>query len=434
MSATTFAGVAAIGEAAGTEEQMLEIGRKAKAAARRLALATPAQKDAALAAMAQAIRARSAAICEANAEDVAEARRQGMTASFVDRLALDPARVEAIAAGVDLVRSLPDPVGEVMSAWDRPNGLRIERVRVPLGVVGVIYESRPNVTADAAALCLKSGNAAILRGGSDSFRSSRAIHQAIAAGLEKAGLPAAAISLVPTRDREAVGLMLQGLGGTIDVIIPRGGKSLVARVQAEARVPVFAHLDGNNHVYVHGAAPLGMARDIVLNAKMRRTSVCGAAETLLVDEACAGTHLKPLVTALIDAGCEVRGDSLTRIVDPRVKAATEEDWFTEFGDAIIAVKVVSGLGDAIAHIERYGSHHTDAIVTTDQVAADRFLAEVDSAIVLHNASTQFADGGEFGFGAEIGIATGRMHARGPVGVEQLTTFKYRVRGAGQTRP
>ncbi len=434
MSATTFAGVAAIGEAAGTEEQMLEIGRKAKAAARRLALATPAQKDAALAAMAQAIRARSAAICEANAEDVAEARRQGMTASFVDRLALDPARVEAIAAGVDLVRSLPDPVGEVMSAWDRPNGLRIERVRVPLGVVGVIYESRPNVTADAAALCLKSGNAAILRGGSDSFRSSRAIHQAIAAGLEKAGLPAAAISLVPTRDREAVGLMLQGLGGTIDVIIPRGGKSLVARVQAEARVPVFAHLDGNNHVYVHGAAPLGMARDIVLNAKMRRTSVCGAAETLLVDEACAGTHLKPLVTALIDAGCEVRGDSLTRIVDPRVKPASEEDWSTEFSDAIIAVKVVSGLGDAIAHIERYGSHHTDAIVTTDQVAADRFLAEVDSAIVLHNASTQFADGGEFGFGAEIGIATGRMHARGPVGVEQLTTFKYRVRGAGQTRP
>ncbi len=434
MSATTFAGVAAIGEAAGTEEQMLEIGRKAKAAARRLALATPAQKDAALAAMAQVIRARSAAICEANAEDVAEARRQGMTASFVDRLALDPARVEAIAAGVDLVRSLPDPVGEVMSAWDRPNGLRIERVRVPLGVVGVIYESRPNVTADAAALCLKSGNAAILRGGSDSFRSSRAIHQAIAAGLEKAGLPAAAISLVPTRDREAVGLMLQGLGGTIDVIIPRGGKSLVARVQAEARVPVFAHLDGNNHVYVHGAAPLGMARDIVLNAKMRRTSVCGAAETLLVDEACAGTHLKPLVTALIDAGCEVRGDSLTRIVDPRVKPASEEDWSTEFGDAIIAVKVVSGLGDAIAHIERYGSHHTDAIVTTDQVAADRFLAEVDSAIVLHNASTQFADGGEFGFGAEIGIATGRMHARGPVGVEQLTTFKYRVRGAGQTRP
>jgi glutamate-5-semialdehyde dehydrogenase len=434
MNATTSASIAATGEAAGTEEQMLEIGRRAKAAARRLALATPAQKDAALAAMAQAIRARSAAICAANAEDVAEARREGMTASFVDRLALDPARVEAIAAGVDLVRSLADPVGEVMSAWDRPNGLRIERVRVPLGVVGVIYESRPNVTADAAALCLMSGNAAILRGGSDSFRSSQAIHQAIAAGLDKAGLPAAAIALVPTRDRAAVGLMLQGLNGTIDVIIPRGGKSLVARVQAEARVPVFAHLDGNCHVYVHGAAPLAMARDIVLNAKMRRTSVCGAAETLLVDEACAGTHLKPLVTALIEAGCEVRGDSLTRIVDPRVKTASEEDWFTEFGDAIIAVKVVSGLGDAIAHIERYGSHHTDAIVTTDQVAADRFLAEVDSAIVLHNASTQFADGGEFGFGAEIGIATGRMHARGPVGVEQLTSFKYRVRGTGQTRP
>ncbi|MDP3545538.1 MAG: glutamate-5-semialdehyde dehydrogenase, partial [Phreatobacter sp.] len=309
-----------------------------------------------------------------------------------------------------------------------------ERVRVPLGVIGVIYESRPNVTADAAALCLKSGNAAILRGGSDSFRSSRAIHQAISSGLDAAGLPSAAISLVPTRDRAAVGLMLQGLEGAIDVIIPRGGKSLVARVQAEARVPVFAHLDGNCHVYVHGAASLAMARDIVLNAKMRRTSVCGAAETLLVDEACAGTHLRPLVAALLDAGCEVRGDSLARIVDPRVRPVSEEDWSTEFGDAIIAVKVVSGLGDAIAHVERYGSHHTDAIVTNDQAAADRFMAEVDSAIVLHNASTQFADGGEFGFGAEIGIATGRMHARGPVGVEQLTSFKYRVRGTGQTRP
>jgi glutamate-5-semialdehyde dehydrogenase len=422
------------GEEASTEQVMLEIGRRAKAAARRLALATPAQKNAALTAMAQAIRTRTALICDANAEDVAAARQDGLSPSFIDRLALDPARVEAIAAGIELVRDLADPVGAVMEAWDRPNGLRIERVRVPLGVIGVIYESRPNVTADAAALCLKSGNAAILRGGSDSFRSSRALHQAIALGLDQAGLPAAAISLVPTRDRAAVGQMLQGLGGTIDVIIPRGGKSLVARVQDEARVPVFAHLDGNCHVYVHGAAPLAMAKAIVLNAKMRRTSVCGAAETLLVDEACAGTHLRPLVAELLDAGCEVRGDSLTRIVDPRVTPASEEDWSTEFSAPIIAVKVVSGLGEAIAHVERYGSHHTDAIVTTDQAAADRFLAEVDSAIVLHNASTQFADGGEFGFGAEIGIATGRMHARGPVGVEQLTTFKYRVRGSGQTRP
>ncbi|AVO46327.1 glutamate-5-semialdehyde dehydrogenase [Phreatobacter cathodiphilus] len=424
----------AIGDEASTEEVMLEMGGRAKAAARRLALATPAQKNAALTAMAQAIRARTALICEANAEDVAAARQEGMSASFVDRLALDPARVAAIAAGVELVRDLADPVGAVTEAWDRPNGLRIERVRVPLGVIGVIYESRPNVTVDAAALCIKSGNAAILRGGSDSFRSSRALHQAIALGLDQAGLPTAAIGLVPTRDRAAVGCMLQGLGGNLDVIIPRGGRSLVARVHAEARVPVFAHLDGNCHVYVHGAAPLAMAKEIVLNAKMRRTSVCGAAETLLVDEACAGTHLRPLVAALLDAGCEVRGDSLTRIVDPRVRPASEEDWSTEFGEAIIAVKVVGGLGEAIAHVERYGSHHTDAIVTTDQAAADRFLAEVDSAIVLHNASTQFADGGEFGFGAEIGIATGRMHARGPVGVEQLTTFKYRVRGTGQTRP
>lgn len=418
----------------GIDTVMLEIGQRAKAAARRLALAPASQKDAALTAMAKAIRARADAILAANAEDVAQAQRDGMAASFVDRLTLTPARVEAMAAGVEVVRDLADPVGSIMAEWDRPNGLHIERVRVPLGVIGVIYESRPNVTADAAALCLKAGNAVILRGGSDSFRSTRAIHQAIVSGLETAGLPAAAISLVPTRDRAAVGLMLQGLGGTVDVIVPRGGKSLVARVQTEARVPVFAHLDGNCHVYVHGAANLAMAKAIVVNAKMRRTGVCGAAETLLVDETCAGTHLRPLVTALLDAGCAVRGDSLTRIVDPRVTPATEEDWSTEFLDAIIAVKVVSGLGDAIAHIERHGSHHTDAIITSDQTAADRFMAEVDSAIVLHNASTQFADGGEFGFGAEIGIATGRMHARGPVGVEQLTSFKYRIRGSGQTRP
>ncbi|WP_439573048.1 glutamate-5-semialdehyde dehydrogenase [Phreatobacter sp.] len=414
--------------------QMLELGRLARAAARRLALAPTDRKDAALEAIASAIRQRRDTILAANAEDVAAARADGMAAAFVDRLTLTPERIEAMAAGVEVVRDLADPVGTLITEWDRPNGLHIERVRVPLGVIGVIYESRPNVTADAAALCLKAGNAVILRGGSDSFRSSQAIHQAIVAGLEKAGLPPAAVSLVPTRDRAAVGLMLQGLGGTVDVIVPRGGKSLVARVQDEARVPVFAHLDGNCHVYVHGAADLGMARAIVLNAKLRRTGICGAAETLLVDEACAGTHLKPLVTALLDAGCAVRGDSLTRIVDPRVTPASEEDWATEYLDAIIAVKVVNGLTDAIAHVERHGSHHTDAIVTNDQAAADRFMAEVDSAIVLHNASTQFADGGEFGFGAEIGIATGRMHARGPVGVEQLTSFKYRIRGTGQIRP
>ncbi len=421
-------------EAGTMAAQMLELGRLARAAARRLALAPTDRKDAALEAIASAIRQRRDTILAANAEDVAAARADGMAAAFVDRLTLTPERIEAMAAGVEVVRDLADPVGTLITEWDRPNGLHIERVRVPLGVIGVIYESRPNVTADAAALCLKAGNAVILRGGSDSFRSSQAIHQAIVAGLEKAGLPPAAVSLVPTRDRAAVGLMLQGLGGTVDVIVPRGGKSLVARVQDEARVPVFAHLDGNCHVYVHGAADLGMARAIVLNAKLRRTGICGAAETLLVDEACAGTHLKPLVTALLDAGCAVRGDSLTRIVDPRVTPASEEDWATEYLDAIIAVKVVNGLTDAIAHVERHGSHHTDAIVTNDQAAADRFMAEVDSAIVLHNASTQFADGGEFGFGAEIGIATGRMHARGPVGVEQLTSFKYRIRGTGQIRP
>ncbi|MGL4288541.1 MAG: glutamate-5-semialdehyde dehydrogenase [Phreatobacter sp.] len=413
---------------------MLAIGAEAKAAARLLALASTERKNAALDAIAKAIRGQADQILAANADDLADARRDGLAASFVDRLTLTPARIEAMAVGVEVVRDLADPVGAVMAEWDRPNGLHFERVRAPLGVIGVIYESRPNVTVDAGVLCLKAGNAVILRGGSDSFRSSRAIHAAIVAGLEAAGLPAAAVSLVPTRDRSAVGLMLQGLGGTVDVIVPRGGKSLVARVQAEARVPVFAHLDGNCHIYVHARADLAMAEAILVNAKMRRTGVCGAAETLLVDEAVAGSHLKPLVAALLEAGCAVRGDSLTRLVDPRVTAATEEDWGTEFLDAIIAVKVVDGLDDAIAHIERHGSHHTDAIVTADAAAAERFMAEVDSAIVLHNASTQFADGGEFGFGAEIGIATGKMHARGPVGVEQLTSFKYRVRGSGQLRP
>jgi glutamate-5-semialdehyde dehydrogenase len=339
-----------------------------------------------------------------------------------------------MAKGVEEIAALPDPVGTVIAEWDRPNGLHIERVRTPLGVIGIIYESRPNVTADAGALCLKAGNAAILRGGSDSFRSSTAIHRCLVEGLKKAELPADAIQMVPTRDRAAVGAMLAGLGGTLDVIVPRGGKSLVKRVQDEARVPVFAHLEGICHVYVHSAADLAMAEKVVVNAKMRRTSICGAAETLLVDRAVAGTHLKPIVEALQKAGCEIRGDEITRSTVKGVKPAAESDYGREFLDAIMAVKVVDGLDAAIDHVERYGSHHTDSIITRDNAAADRFLREVDSAIVLHNASTQFADGGEFGMGAEIGIATGRMHARGPVGVEQLTSFKYRVRGSGQVRP
>ena len=411
-----------------------EIGRRARAAARALALAPADQKNRALGAMAAAVRAQTSLILAANAEDVAEARAAGVTGAFLDRLALDPARADAIAAGIDAVRGLKDPVGTVMESWTRPNGMRIERVRVPLGVIGIIYESRPNVTADAGVLCLKSGNAAILRGGSDSMRSSRAILTALTEGLRAANLPEAAIQLVPTRDRAAVGLMLSGLDGNIDVIVPRGGKSLVARVQAEARVPVFAHLEGVCHVYVDKAASLDMAKKIVLNAKMRRTGVCGAAETLLVDRAGAGSQLKPLIEMLIAAGCEIRGDKATLAVDKRVKPAIEEDWSTEYLDAIIAVKVVDNVEAAIDHIERHGSHHTDAIITEDQATAEKFLREVDSAIVLHNASTQFADGGEFGFGAEIGIATGRLHARGPVGVDQLTTFKYRIHGNGQTRP
>jgi glutamate-5-semialdehyde dehydrogenase len=412
---------------------MHELGRAAKDAARLLALAPAAQKNDALAAMAAAIRAHQADILAANAQDLAEAKAAGATFAFVDRLALDDRRVAAMADGIDVVRALADPVGTVTERWTRPNGMTIERVRVPLGVVGIIYESRPNVTADAAALCLKAGNAAILRGGSESYRSNRAIHAALVEGLRQVELPEAAITLVPTRERAAVGMMLAGLDGAIDVIVPRGGKSLVARVQAEARVPVFAHLEGVCHVYVDKAADPGMAKSIVLNAKMRRTGVCGAAETLLVDRA-ASAQLKPLVAMLLDAGCEVRGDEATRAADARVKPANEEDWSTEYLDAIIAAKVVDGVDDAIRHIERYGSHHTDSIVTQDQAAAEKFLREVDSAIVLHNASTQFADGGEFGFGAEIGIATGRFHARGPVGVDQLTSFKYRVRGSGQIRP
>ena len=413
---------------------MAEIGERARSAARVLALAPTAQKDRALAAMAAAIRARKAQILGANAEDMAEAKASGATSAFLDRLALDERRVAAMAEGLDVVRALADPVGTVTERWTRPNGMTIERVRVPIGVVGIIYESRPNVTADAASLCVKAGNAAILRGGSESYRSNQAIHAALVEGMRAASLPEAAIALVPSRDRSAVGMMLSGLDGAIDVIVPRGGKSLVARVQAEARVPVFAHLEGICHVYVDKAAKLDMAKTIVLNAKMRRTGVCGAAETLLVDRAAASTHLKPLVTMLLDAGCEVRGDETMRAIDQRVKPASEQDWSTEYLDAIISAKVVDGVDGAIRHIERFGSHHTDSIVTEDQATAEKFLNEIDSAIVLHNASTQFADGGEFGFGAEIGIATGRFHARGPVGVEQLTSFKYRVRGAGQIRP
>jgi glutamate-5-semialdehyde dehydrogenase len=413
---------------------MNELAAHARAAARVLSLATPEQKNRALTAMERAIGANATTILAANAEDVTEARASGVTGSFIDRLTLTPARVEAMAEGIAAVRAIADPVGVITESWQRPNGMTIERVRVPLGVVAVIFESRPNVAADAGVLCLKSGNAVILRGGSDSFRSCRAIHDCLVQGLREAGLPEASITLVPTRDRAAVGMLLSGMNGAVDVIVPRGGKSLVARVEAEARVPVFAHLEGVNHVYVDHAANLEMAKSIVLNAKMRRTGVCGAAETLLVDRAGASSSLMPLVEMLIDAGCEVRGDEAVQRVDSRVKPASEEDWDAEYLDAIIAARVVDGVDGAIAHIHHHGSHHTDAIVTDDDRAAQKFLKEVDSAIVLHNASTQFADGGEFGFGAEIGIATGKFHARGPVGVDQLTSFKYRIHGTGQTRP
>ena len=413
---------------------MTELAAGARRAARMLALAPTKKKNDALAAMAAAVRANAAKILAANAEDVAEAKTGGATDAFVDRLTLNETRIAAMADGIDVVRRIDDPVGVVTENWTRPNGMTIERVRVPLGVVAVIFESRPNVAADAGALCLKSGNAVILRGGSDSFRSCRAIHECLVEGLRKAGLPEHAIALVPTRDRSAVGLLLSGLNGSVDVIVPRGGKSLVARVQDEARVPVFAHLEGVNHVYIDKAASLEMSKTIVLNAKMRRPGVCGAAENLLIDKAAAATQLKPLVVMLLDANCEVRGDDAVQKADARVKPATEEDWSTEYEDAIISARVVDGVDDAIALIARYGSQHTDAIVTEDKATAEKFLNEVDSAIVLHNASTQFADGGEFGFGAEIGIATGKFHARGPVGVEQLTSFKYRIHGTGQTRP
>ena len=413
---------------------MLYMGRRARDAARELALASTEAKNEALERMAARIELSAEKIIEANRQDLEAAQNKGRDAAFLDRLRLDGLRVAAMARGLREVAALADPVGQVMARWTRPNGLEISRMRVPLGVIGIIYESRPNVTADAAALCLKSGNAVILRSGSESFLTSLVIANALSEAVVASGLPEASIQLVPTVDRSAVRFMLGGLAGAIDVIVPRGGKSLVARVQEEARVPVFAHLEGVCHVYVHKAADLDMAKHIVLNAKLRRTGVCGAAETLLVDHAAAPTHLAPLVEMLIEAGCEVRGDPETQRADSRVKVANEEDWPKEFLDAIIAVKVVDGLDDAIDHIARYGSQHTDAIVTEDKQAAEQFLARVDSAIVLHNASTQFADGGEFGMGAEIGIATGRFHARGPVGVEQLTTFKYVVRGQGQTRP
>ncbi len=412
---------------------MADIGARARRAADALANAAPEAKTKALNEMATAIRAHEQDILAANAQDMAEAERKGRPSAFLDRLKLTPDRIEAMAGGVEQIAALADPVGDVIASWERPNGLKIERVRTPLGVIGIIYESRPNVTADAGALCLKSGNAVILRGGSESEHSARAIHACLAEGLKSAGLPEDAIQIVPTADRAAVGELLTGLNGTVDVIVPRGGKSLVGRVQTEARVPVFAHLEGICHLYVHAPADLEMAKGIVVNAKMRRTGICGAAECLLVDRACAETHLKPLVEALIDAGCEVRGDAEAQTVDPRVVAADAEDWGKEFLDAVIAVRVVDGLDAAIAHIAQYGSSHTESIITDDAAAAAEFLARVNSAIVLHNASTQFADGGEFGMGAEIGIATGKMHARGPVGVEQLTSFKYVVRGTGQTR-
>ncbi|MBB5045502.1 glutamate-5-semialdehyde dehydrogenase [Rhodopseudomonas rhenobacensis] len=427
------ASLKAIDGAADLPAMMTALGAEARAAARVLAIASTAQKNRALAAMERAIRAHAAEILRANAEDVAEAKAGGTTDAFVDRLTLTQARVDAMADGIGIIHDIADPVGAVTERWQRPNGMTIERVRVPLGVIAVIFESRPNVAADAGVLALKSGNAVILRGGSDSFRSCRAIHDALVEGLREAGLPEAAITLVPVRDRAAVGLLLSGLDGNVDVIVPRGGKSLVARVEAEARVPVFAHLEGVNHVYVDRAADLDMAKSIVLNAKMRRPGVCGAAETLLVDRA-AESNLAPLVTMLLAAGCEVRGDEAVQRVDPRVKPVVDADWDTEYEAPIISVKLVDGVDDALAHIAQHGSHHTEAIVTADETTAAKFLNEVDAAIVLHNASTQFADGGEFGFGAEIGIATGKFHARGPVGAEQLTSFKYRVHGTGQIRP
>ncbi len=413
---------------------MTATGRMAREGARALRLSTAAQRTAAIRAMADAIRAEAPAILAANQRDQASARASGLSEPMIDRMMLDAARLEGVARGVAAVADIPDPLGVETSRWTRPNGLDIARVRTPIGVIAIIYESRPNVTADAAALCIRSGNAAILRGGSECIQTNAAMHVAVTRGLEAAGLPAACVQVVKTTDRAAVGAILAGLDGNIDLIIPRGGKSLVARVQAEARAPVLGHLEGLNHVFVHAGADVRKAVDVVVNAKMRRVSVCGAAETLLVDREAAGRLLPPIADALIKAGCELRGDAPSRAIEPEMKAATAEDWTTEYLAPVISVALVDGVEGAAAHIARYGSGHTDAIVTEDGAAADRFIGLVDSAIVLVNASTQFADGGEFGFGAEIGIATDKLHARGPVGAEQLTTFKYVVRGTGQTRP
>ncbi|MEQ8603657.1 MAG: glutamate-5-semialdehyde dehydrogenase [Marivibrio sp.] len=419
--------------AAAIETEVRAIGRRAKAAAHALSLADPAAKTQALHRAAALVRERSADIRAANERDMEFARAKGLSEAMLDRLLLTAERIESVAAAVEATADLPDPVGVVTDAWDRPNGLKIERVRTPLGVVGVIYESRPNVTADAGALCLKAGNAAILRGGSESLNSSAALVACLSDALQEAGLPADAVQMIPTRDRAAVGALLR-MSDWVDVIVPRGGKSLIERVQREARMPVFAHLEGLCHVYLHEGADPRKAREIALNAKMRRTGVCGAAETLLVDRAIAGDLLPAVAADLIAAGCELRGDAAARALVPDMQAASEQDWFTEYLAPILSVRVVDGLSQAIEHVNHYGSHHTDSIVTEDATAAEAFLKQVDSAIVIHNASTQFADGGEFGMGAEIGISTGRMHARGPVGAEQLCSFKYRVRGAGQTRP
>lgn len=413
---------------------MQDIGQKARAAAAVLARASGADKQAALMAMADSIRNNEPHILAENEKDLAAADANGISSAMRDRLVLDDERVEGIAAGLETVAAFKDPVGDVIEEWDRPNGLEISRVRVPLGVIGVIYESRPNVTADAGALCLKAGNAAILRGGTESALSARAIHVCLVEGLKSAGLPEAAIQLVPTQDRAAVGYMLTDMVGTIDILIPRGGKGLTSRVLSEARVPVIGHLEGICHIYVDGFADVDKAVAITVNAKMRRTGICGSAETLLVDRKGKDIFLKPLLDALVEAGCAIRGDADVCAADPRATLATEEDWSTEYLDAIISVALVDGVDGAIEHIGKYGSGHTEAIITEDRAVTDRFTRLVDSAILLVNASTQYADGGEFGMGAEIGIATGKMHARGPVGANQLTSYKYIVRGSGQVRP
>ena len=413
---------------------MTSLGKAARRAATDLATTTGEQRNAALAAAAVALRTQATSIVEANERDMSAAREKGLSGALLDRLMLDADRVEAMAAGLETIISLHDPVGRILEEWERPNGLRIQRVAVPLGVIGIIYESRPNVTADAAALCIKSGNAVILRGGSESFHSSHAIYDCLRSGLESAGLAGEAVQMVPTTDRAAVGFLLSSMAEWVDVVVPRGGKSLIKRVQDEARVPVIGHLEGICHVYLHAAADQDMARDVVLNAKMRRTGICGAAETVLVDKAAASTLLPVVCAALHEAGCEVRGDDVVRAIDPQASEATEDDWSTEYLDAVISVRVVDDMDMAVEHIRRYGSGHTESIVTGDKAAAEAFFRAVDSSIVLHNASTQFADGGEFGMGAEIGIATGRIHARGPVGADQLTSYKYVVRGDGQVRP